>query len=174
MRIPSRFVETNAFWCTGDDPMSTRFTQLRDAGLDGVLVSVNPYLLEYVPFERTQRAARFFDASCHDAMTRNWQVHVNTDCNCIPGFCRGISLGDARTLDALCADGLDLMDCPILDALVENLGRLYAFAAAEFDYRPLPTGYISKLHLCLDIRRCIAQRTDAYAVLQPREFYLHL
>ncbi|MBS7625773.1 radical SAM protein [Candidatus Bathyarchaeota archaeon] len=56
--IPSIFVETNAFWCFEDDVTRDRFRELRDAGLHGVLVSVNPFTVEWVPFERTDRAIR--------------------------------------------------------------------------------------------------------------------
>ncbi|MEM3596308.1 MAG: radical SAM protein, partial [Candidatus Bathyarchaeia archaeon] len=56
--IPSMFVETNAFWCLQDHETRNRFRELRDAGLHGVLVSVNPFTVEWVPFERTDRAIR--------------------------------------------------------------------------------------------------------------------
>jgi len=58
LRIPSTFVETNSFWCTDDDATREKLTQLKDSGLNGVLVSVNPFILERVPFERTERAVR--------------------------------------------------------------------------------------------------------------------
>ncbi|MBD3304881.1 hypothetical protein GF339_00830 [candidate division KSB3 bacterium] len=54
--IPSLFVETNAFWCRDDDDTRSTMRQLKDAGLQGMLVSVNPFILETVPFERTFRA----------------------------------------------------------------------------------------------------------------------
>ncbi|MCS7133098.1 MAG: radical SAM protein [Aigarchaeota archaeon] len=54
--LPSAFVETNAFWCIDDASTGEKFRMLKEAGLDGVLVSVNPFILEYVPFERTKMA----------------------------------------------------------------------------------------------------------------------
>ncbi|MEM3786528.1 MAG: hypothetical protein QXE05_11185 [Nitrososphaeria archaeon] len=54
--IPSVFVETNCFWCIDDNIVKEHFTELKNFGLDGMLVSVNPFLLEHVPFERTERA----------------------------------------------------------------------------------------------------------------------
>lgn len=56
--IPCTFVETNAFWCVGDRSTEERLKALKAAGLDGILISVNPFLLEHVPFERTKRAIR--------------------------------------------------------------------------------------------------------------------
>jgi hypothetical protein len=58
LAIPSTFVETNCLWCTDDKVTEDKLTQLKQAGLNGIMVSVNPFLLEHVPFERTERAAR--------------------------------------------------------------------------------------------------------------------
>ncbi|KPL17711.1 MAG: hypothetical protein AMJ93_14735 [Anaerolineae bacterium SM23_84] len=54
--IRATFVETNCAWCTSDEVTSHRLTQLKRAGLQGILISANPFITEYVPFERTQRA----------------------------------------------------------------------------------------------------------------------
>jgi len=35
-----------------------RLTRLKHAGLHGILVSVNPFILQEVPFGRTERAIR--------------------------------------------------------------------------------------------------------------------
>lgn len=56
--IPTIFVETNGFWCRDDVTTRERLQALKDAGLHGILVSANPFILERVPFERTRRAAR--------------------------------------------------------------------------------------------------------------------
>ncbi len=58
LEIPSTFVETNCFWCRNDRDTKEKLALLRDAGLKGIMISVNPYYLEYVPFERTQRCVR--------------------------------------------------------------------------------------------------------------------
>ncbi|MHA1579670.1 MAG: radical SAM protein [Candidatus Freyarchaeota archaeon] len=241
--IPSLFVETNSFWCTSDRVVRERLGLLRDSGLDGVLVSVNPFILEQVSFERTMRAIRiakeifgenvivyqkefyhqfrdlgvkgtlsfeeylrrvgleglrfvellpmgraayslghlyrrysaerFFGESCLESLTRNWHVHVDNYCNYMPGYCGGISLGDARNLDSICS-GVDLEDHPILEALITDLEKLYALGVDEFGYCERREGYISKCHLCLDIRRHIVKQTDEFRELSPREFYIHI
>ena len=56
--IPSTFVETNCFWCKNDAVTQEKLTRLKEAGLKGILISVNPFYAEYVPFERTERCIR--------------------------------------------------------------------------------------------------------------------
>ncbi len=56
--IPSTFVETNCYWCGNDEAAEDKLRQLKDAGLKGIMLSVNPFILEYVSFQRTERAIR--------------------------------------------------------------------------------------------------------------------
>lgn len=56
--IPSTFVETNCFWCKNDEVTVEKLTRLKEGGLKGILISVNPFYAEYVPFERTERCIR--------------------------------------------------------------------------------------------------------------------
>ena len=58
LEIPSTFVETNCFWCRNDEVTREKLTLLKEKGLDGILISVNPFYAEYVPFERTERCVR--------------------------------------------------------------------------------------------------------------------
>lgn len=57
-RVPSTFVETNGYWAIDDDTTRQKLETLKKKGLRGLMVSVNPFYLEYVPFERTERAVR--------------------------------------------------------------------------------------------------------------------
>jgi len=244
LKIPSTFVETNSFWCIDDKVTREKLLQLKDAGLHGILISVNPFILEQLPFERTERATRigreifrenaiiyqeffysqfkkldvkdalsfneylqkidlsdlydnvellpigrathmlshlyrkypakqFFSESCIEELTRGWHVHVDNYCNYMTGYCAGISLGDGREIDSIC-QGIDLDSRPILNALTTDLKRLFEFGVKGFDYKERAQGYISKCHLCVDVRRHIAQKTDEFEELRPREFYYHL
>ena len=56
--IPGKFVETNCFWCVNEEVTRSKFEKLREAGLDGVLISANPFVIEHVPFERIKRAVK--------------------------------------------------------------------------------------------------------------------
>ena len=243
LEIPSTFVETNCFWCTDDESTEERLVGLKDAGLHGIMVSVNPFILEYVPFERTLRAIRvgkkvfgenlmvyqeffrrelealrikgtlqfeeylrkagvqslgyielipmgracyslghlyskhpaevFFGESCRDELTRPWHVHVDNYCNYMTGYCGGISLGDARNLDSICGEGIELNEHPVIAMLVSHRGleRLFWFSVEKYGYKELKDGYVSKCHLCVDIRRHIIGQTEELKELQPKEFY---
>jgi len=238
--IPTTFVETNGFWATDDASARETLRALQDSGLDGILISANPFILEQVPFERTQRAARishevfggnaivyqqlffeqfkrmglrgtlpfdeyvdrggralqyvelfangrvpykmahlfehhpaaaYFQASCRRELIRDWHIHVDNYGNYMPGFCGGLSLGDARDLDAIIR-GIDLDRLPVIAALLEGLGALYELGAA-WGYRERAAGYISKCHLCLEVRRHLARHGD-FAELRPAEMYERL
>lgn len=56
--IPSTFVETNCFWCTSDEITREKLVNLQKAGLKGIMISVNPFYAEYIPFERTEKCIR--------------------------------------------------------------------------------------------------------------------
>ena len=238
--IPGIFVETNASWCVNEGITRDRLRALKSAGLRGILVSVNPFLLEHVPFERTRRAVRvaseifgprnvlvyqgifyreflkmgirgtlpledylrrsfglayaellpsgravyklahlfpryparrFFGLSCRRELIRDWHIHVDNYCHYIPGFCAGISLGDARHLEGL-YKGIKLEEFPVLKALLSDLKELYRLGV-EYGYRERTDGYVSKCHFCIDIRRHLVHH-GAFRELAPLSFYEHL
>lgn len=239
LKIPSKFVETNCFWCRDDKFTEGRLEVLKNAGLQGILISVNPFILENIPFERTERCVRvaldifknnvvvyqdlfyrqfkksgirdtmelseylnlfenkkglvellprgravyelkdlfvkfppeyFFGLSCRRELTRNWHVHGDNYFNYIPGYCGGISLGDVRNIHSIIA-GINLEERQILSLLLDDIQKLYDLAVRKFDYSELTEGYISKCHLCLDIRKHIVNQTDEFQELSPPEFY---
>jgi len=244
LRIPSTFVETNCFWCKNDALTRERLQALKEKGLRGILISVNPYYAEYVPFERTDRcirislevfgsnvmvyqleyyrlfkrlgitgrlsiddylkrtrgeslshrvelflmgraayqlkdfypsygAKRFFKVPCQPTMLRNWHNHFDNYGNFMPGYCGGISMGSWFHLARLLKEGLDLENRPVLKFLVkEDLRGLFYFAL-ERGYRETKEGYVSKCHLCLDIRKYLALDHD-FEELKPRQFYEQL
>jgi len=253
LEIPSIFVETNCFWCINDEVTVEKLQKLREAGLDGILISANPFVIEQIPFERIERAVkiskrifgantivyqelfynqmkminlkgtlpfedylslmrdidpfglnvglsypsmlpmgrityrlshlykrypakRFFKENCLGELTREWHVHIDNYCNYITGYCAGISLGDARRLDRLCREGIELEDHPIIEKLVSprGLGKLFEYASKEYGYKERREGYISKCHLCLDIRKHIIEQTDEFRELKPKDFYRYL
>ncbi|MBS7625771.1 hypothetical protein KEJ51_01830 [Candidatus Bathyarchaeota archaeon] len=63
---------------------------------------------------------------------------------------------------------------PIIGMLLKNLGSLYEFAVREYGYEEDMRGYISKCHLCLDIRRHLVNSNAGFKELEPKEFYEHL
>lgn len=106
---------------------------------------------------------------CITPFLRNWHNHVDNYGNYIPGYCAGISLGDCRNLDRLLEEGVDLERRPILNFLINgDFKGLFEFAK-EFGYTP-EEGYISKCHLCTDIRGYLVRKKD-FDELRPKEFY---
>lgn len=128
-----------------------------------------PYRLTHL--FRHVSADHFYGSSCRHELLRDWHVHIDSHCNYLPGFCGGLSLGDARHLDSLCLDGVDLDAMPVFRALLSDLEALHLLGC-EYGYRERD-GYISKCHLCLDIRRHLARHGE-FLELQPRELYEHL
>ena len=243
LRIPSLFVETNCHWARTDRETREMLEKLRDCGLIGILISINPFYLEYVPFQRSERAiriarevfganvmvyqleylrlfkqmgirdrlsipeflklqgggdfarntefflngrapytmeefglfpkypaGRFFSTPCTPAFLRSWHNHFDNYGNFMPGYCGGLSLGDCRRLEALLEEGIDLDARPVLSYIIaDNFEGLLSFAEGQ-GYRQRLSGYLSKCHLCADIRKFLVRAGD-YAELVPREFY---
>jgi hypothetical protein len=244
LKIPSTFVETNCFWCNTDGLTRERLQKLKEKGLKGIMISVNPYYTEYVPFERTDRCVRisqdvfgqnvmiyqmeyylmfkrlritatlsideylklareelisdrvelflmgraaeelkglyprypserFFNTPCQPEFLRSWHNHFDNYGNFMPGYCGGISLGSWFELDRLLIEGIDMEQRPVLKYLVkEDMKGLLDFAE-NMGYQEPGEGYVSKCHLCLDIRKYLAFTGD-YDELKPREFYQQL
>ena len=55
---PLAWIETNCFWCTTDDVVRDRLTDLRELGAGRIWLSTDPYHQEHVPFENVERAHR--------------------------------------------------------------------------------------------------------------------
>ena len=239
-KIPLPFVETNCFWAKNDEVTTARLKELKQAGMAGILVSVNPFNIEYIPFNRMERVARignqifygnlfvyqdfflnlfktlkldktisfeefmkkvnfkdlynniellpmgrtpyrlgflykkykasyFFNQNCKNEFTRNWHTHIDNFCNYIPGFCAGISLGNFKDFSSIFG-GINLNKKPILKALTENMENLFKISK-DYGYKENSEGYISKCHLCVDIRKHIVEKTDEFSELAPLEFY---
>ena len=52
------YVETSAGWCTDEEEAVERFSALRQAGLQAILISCSPFHAERIPPARTMRAVR--------------------------------------------------------------------------------------------------------------------
>jgi MoaA/NifB/PqqE/SkfB family radical SAM enzyme len=56
--IPSLIVETNCIWAREEEETREKLLALRKLGVIGIMISINPFYLEHVPFERSERAIR--------------------------------------------------------------------------------------------------------------------
>lgn len=246
LNIPSVFVETNSVWATSDEVTREKLYTLKNNGMDGIMISVNPFFLEFVPFERVKRAAaisyeifgsnaiiyqpeffhefnqmelnstlpfeeyiavsskevlsrkvEFFNAGrapyqleqynlfphfpasllmnipCGPSFIRSWHNHFDNYGNFQPGFCGGISLGDWHDLKEITEEGLDTADKPILEYLIkDDMNGLFKYAE-DRGYQERENGYLSKCHLCADIRKFLSKQSD-YKELQPKAYYSFL
>ncbi|MFQ5996704.1 MAG: radical SAM protein [Dehalococcoidales bacterium] len=242
LKIPSTFVETNCYWCFNDKITREKLHMLKGKGLHGILISVNPFYLEYVPFERTERCisiaqevfaenvmvyqlehyfqfqklgikgtlsledylksgrdlARnvelflmgraayslqhlypkyppdyFWDEPCQPAFLRNWHNHFDNYGNYMPGYCGGISLAHWRNLNQILEEGINLTKYPILGFLInQDFRGLFRFAQ-DFGYSEAKEGYLSKCHLCVDMRKHLLTKQE-FEELRPKEFYFYL
>jgi len=249
-KVPLHYIETNAYWCTNEKIIVSRFKELRDCGLPAMLISVSPFHNEFIPFERTKRAIRiareifgtynvllyteyfyqqlkrynpctknsfkeyldivgfenaatsfinyyslipcgraatklnflynkqppeaFTNQTCLAEFTNPEHIHIDNYGNYIVSFCAGITLGNARDLGRL-FEGIELTEKPILEIL-GNSGPygLLKLAQGQFEYIISPEGYMTKCHLCQDIRAHIVRITDQFDELKTKEFYSNL
>ena len=115
----------------------------------------------------------FLGESCQPPFLRSWHNHFDNYGNYLPGYCGGISLGNWRDLDQLLEQGLDLDEHPILDFLIkQDFAGLLRFAR-NLGYKVSKEGYVSKCHLCADIRKYLVAKQE-FKELRPKEFYSHL
>ena len=57
-RIAVEYIETNAFWYTDDDAVSRKIEKLMAAGVDCLLISVDPFHNEFVPYRKVKGLQR--------------------------------------------------------------------------------------------------------------------
>ncbi len=96
--------------------------------------------------------------------------HFDLFGNYIPGLCSGLAIRNVDVGAAINADAYPLMNI----LYRSGIRGLFDLAVERYDYRPA-SAYLSKCHLCLDIRRHLVKTENAYAdELRPREFYQHI
>jgi len=113
----------------------------------------------------------FFNDDCREELTRPWHVHIDNYGNYISGYCGGLSLGGHDMWDEILQEGVNLDERPVIGALVSCLGDLYRYAEDNCSYTPNEEGYVSKCHLCLDIRKRLSDEGCGLKELSPRQFY---
>ena len=93
--------------------------------------------------------------------------HFDLFGNYIPGLCSGLAIhrDDLGTM-------ISPEQYPTLHTLFqEGIGGLFDLASRRYDFRP-SNGYLSKCHLCFDIRRyMVMEQGVASRELQPKGFY---
>jgi hypothetical protein len=243
------YLETSAAWCTDEDEARERFSALREAGLQAVLVSCSPFHAERIPPARTLRAihvasdvfghhrvivyqsqfldivqrfdiehptplsryeeefgtggayrilwegfgiisggrsgyalghlvpkapaAAFANETCAGTLLYARHSHLDLYGNFISGFCGGLAVGDWQELPRLLDDFQAGRYPPLVEVLIERGPYgLMKLAQEEHGYAPLSEGYAGMCHLCVDVRRHLAEAGD-FPELRPGEFYEH-
>ena len=115
-------------------------------------------------------ARSFFEVFCQPPIIRNWHNHFDNYGHFMPGFCGGISLGSWYDLDRIVLEGIDLENRPILQYLINDDMKGLLHFSIDRGYEEQKDGYISKCHLCLDIRKHLSA-SDIFEELKPIEFY---
>ena len=130
-----------------------------------------PYRLHR--FYTKHPADYFLEEPCLPPLVRNWHNHFDNYGNWLPGYCGGISLGNWHDLDLLFDEGLDLNNHPVLGFLINQDFEGLLRYAQDFGYEELKEGYISKCHICVDIRKYLVTKQE-FKELKPKEFYFQL
>lgn len=56
--VPVQYVETNAGWCVNESDTKQKFSLLKNAGLNAILISSSPFHAEYIPVKRVLTAVK--------------------------------------------------------------------------------------------------------------------
>lgn len=100
--------------------------------------------------------------------------HFDPYGNFISGFCGGLRVGDWRELPRVLADFGAGRYPPLIQELIDGGPyALFEMARERYAYQPLSDGYAGKCHLCVDVRRHLAEIGD-FEELNPRRFYENL
>jgi hypothetical protein len=142
MGIPSIFVETNGYWCRDDATARERLAALWDAGCSGMLISVNPFYAEYVPFERTERNIRV-SREIFGSNVMVYQAEYYRRLQRL-GISERISLEEYRRLMPGDADRVELF---LMGRAARQLRDLYpAFSAPQFFDQPCRPQFLRGWH----------------------------
>jgi hypothetical protein len=120
---------------------------------------------------RKQPPVAFEAENCRLEILYAHHSHFDLYGNYISWFCGGLTVGDWHELPRLLDDFRARRYPPIIDLLVgSGPYALFDRARQQHGYRELPQGYTGKCHLCVDVRKHLAQCGD-YPELRPLQFY---
>lgn len=123
---------------------------------------------ECFPLKQTDNIIN--NSSPCEELTDTSHFHMDLFGRYIPGLCSGLAI----QRDDL-GESLDRKKYPIISCLYDTgIGGLLDMVKKKFDYSPKDK-YLSKCHLCLDIRCYLVKETNIETEeLQPEEYYLNL
>ena len=112
------------------------------------------------------RPAESFEGdSCGRTLQNTTHFHIDPRGNLFTGSCPGLSVANVGDLHPT----IDAAKCPVYCQLAEG-GPVWLWRGLAPDFEPDPKGYVSKCHLCLDVRKHL-HATGRFAELRPDEYY---
>jgi hypothetical protein len=150
--IPSTFVETNGIWAVNDKVVREKLQQLKRSGLSGIMISVNPFYLEYVPFERTRCCVSI----SRDIFGRNTMVYQQEFYNQFLqlGITDRLALRDYLALPgsrhAMLYTEFFMMGRAPYQAHLLPEGIISTFPASYFFYQPCDPPFLREWHNHVD------------------------
>lgn len=112
-----------------------------------------------------QPAEAFAGQSCRATLESTGHFHIDPYGNLFTGHCPGIS---AASIDDFHPE-MNEESAPVYTCLLAG-GPHRVWQELAQDFEPDPEGYISRCHLCLDLRLHLRDR-DCYKELRPDDFY---
>jgi len=112
-----------------------------------------------------RRAESFAGDACRDVLRGTSHFHIDPFGNLFTGHCPGISVAD---IDELHPE-IDEDSAPVYCLLAQE-GPVGVWQSLADDFVPDEAGYVSKCHLCLDVRKHL-HATERFEELRPEAFY---
>lgn len=113
-----------------------------------------------------RRAAESFEGdACRRTLENTIHFHIDPFGNLTTSHCLGISVANVGNLHPT----IDAARHPVYCQLAEG-GPVWLWRGLADDFVPDPRGYVSKCHLCLELRKHL-HATGRYGELRPDEYY---
>lgn len=113
----------------------------------------------------TRPAESFQGDACGRVLENTTHFHIDPFGNLYTGRCPGISVADVGDLHPT----ISTTKHPVYCQLAEG-GPVWLWRGLAPDFVPNPKGYVSKCHLCLDVRKHL-RANGQYEELRPDEYY---
>ena len=113
-----------------------------------------------------QPAEQFAGQSCLSTLDRTSHFHIDPYGHLFTGHCPGIAVAAIENLHPEIAPESAPVSCQLRRGGPHALWKELAP-----DFMPDPEGYISRCHLCLDVRHHLRRQTNGFEELQPDDFY---
>lgn len=130
--------------------------------------------LRLAPLLPRQPAEAFASLSCTREVLQSQHVHIDAYGNVFPGVCSGIVLGNvSRTPIPQFWEHLSRTwpQHPVVGPVVRGGSYALMKNAMDHGYRPDPSGYTDKCHLCFDVRQFLFDHGICPDAVGPAECY---